>query len=73
MGCEVGPKNSTDRDQRWNSSTVLLSKTGVQAYWRQTRGEQAEGSGTEGCSDGKPGADHDSTELAVGWKARSVS
>ena len=50
MGREVGPKNSTDRDQRWNSSTVLLTKTGNQAYWRQTRGEQAEGSGTEGCS-----------------------
>ena len=50
MGCEVGPKNSTDRDQRWNSSTFLLSKMGIHAYWRLTRGEQAEESGTEGCS-----------------------
>ena len=50
MGREVGRKNITDRDQRWNSSTVLLSKTGIQACWRKTRGEQAEGSGTEGCS-----------------------
>ena len=28
----------------------LLSQTGIKAYWGQTRGEQAEGSGTEGCS-----------------------
>ena len=56
MGSEVGSQNSTDRDQRWNSSTVLLSKQGIQANWRQTRGEQAEGSGTEGCS-GSQGRD----------------
>ena len=58
MGREVGPKNSTDRDQRSNSSTVVLSKTGIQAYRRQTRGEQAKGSGTEGCS-GYQGRNHE--------------
>ena len=50
MGRGVGPKNSTDWDQRWNSSTALFSKQGIQANWGQTRGEQAEGSGTEGGS-----------------------
>ena len=43
MGREVGPKNSTDRDQSWNSSTVLLFRNGIQDYRKKTRSEQARG------------------------------
>ena len=48
MGREVGPKENTDQDQCWNSSTVWLSRNGIQDYRNKTKSEHARGRQREG-------------------------
>ena len=43
VGHEVGPKNSTDQGQHWNSSAVLLSKNGNPSLLEKDKGRAGRG------------------------------